>query len=129
MLRRFVAILLLLSFSFSTDILCAQGLIHPGIDQTGNDLEVLRKKISGHEEPYYSAFEKLRTDISTKFPTGAAAADALKTFQRQASFAYKNALAYYLTNDSSFAISSLNVLKDWKPSEWNFEFNEARSIA
>ncbi|RYF97655.1 MAG: hypothetical protein EOO02_20460, partial [Chitinophagaceae bacterium] len=129
MLRRFVAILLLLSCSYSTNILLAQVLIHPGIDQTGNDLQVLRKKIADHEEPFYSAFEKLRNDISVNLSTEAAAPDNIKTFGKLASFAYKNALAFYLTSDTTFANVSLNVLNDWKPVEWNFEFNEARSIA
>ena len=45
----------------------AQAFIHPGIDQNASDLALMKKKVQAGEEPYRSAFNRLKAASDTVF--------------------------------------------------------------
>ena len=49
----------------------AQKFIHPGINQTAEDLEFMRQQALKGEQPWKDAFDRLKAEADLKFGTGA----------------------------------------------------------
>ncbi|MEO6316574.1 MAG: hypothetical protein ABIU63_07755 [Chitinophagaceae bacterium] len=45
----------------------AQAFIHPGIDQQAKDLMLMKKKVLAGEQPWKTAFDKLKAATDTSF--------------------------------------------------------------
>jgi hypothetical protein len=97
--------LILLCFVFTSS--SAQQFIHPGIDQSSKDLEQMKKLVVSGQEPYKSAFERLKAITDTDFKVKAhtqvlrglmdARTSAAMTFRAAPTWPYNNALVWYIT--------------------------------
>ena len=43
--------------------------------------------------------------------------------------AYNNALAWYITNDKTYATKAIEILNAWSPVLWDFDYNDAKLLA
>lgn len=128
-----VFLCLLPSVSFS------QRFIHPGIDQSAQDLALMKKYVLASKQPYKAAFERLKTAADTPYtikshthvlrgPYGKPniGGDDLRN---GANLAYDNALVWYITQDKKYADKAIAILNAWSPSIWDFDYNDAKLLA
>ncbi|HTE27536.1 right-handed parallel beta-helix repeat-containing protein [Flavitalea sp.] len=131
--------LLFFIFNLCTISGSAQAFIHPGIDQNSNDLALMKKKVQAGEEPYKSAFNRLKTATDTVFkvnphthvlrgPYGKPNIGG-DDLSRSASMAYNYALMWYLTSDKKYAQKAIEILNAWSPVLWDFDYNDAKLLA
>ena len=117
----------------------AQKFIHPGVDQTSKDLEYMKKMVLTGEEPYKSAFERLKTASDTTF-TVRSHTHVLRgpygrpniggdDLSKSANMAYNYALVWYITNDKKYANKAIEILNAWSPVLWDFDYNDAKLLA
>jgi parallel beta-helix repeat protein len=117
----------------------AQAFIHPGIDQSANDLALMKKKVQAGEEPYRSAFNRLKAASDTVFiatphthvlrgPYGKPNIGG-DDLARSASMAYNYALMWYITSDKKYAQKAIGILNAWSPVLWDFDYNDAKLLA
>ena len=116
-----------------------QAFIHPGIDQSESDLLLMKKKVLAGEEPYKSAFNRLKDITDTSFKA-IAHTHVLRgpygkpniggdDLSRSAAMAYNYALVWYITNNKSYAEKAIAVLNAWSPVLWDFDYNDAKLLA
>ncbi|RYY29937.1 MAG: hypothetical protein EOO04_06060 [Chitinophagaceae bacterium] len=126
-------------FIVTTISVSAQAFIHPGIDQNANDLALMKRKVQAGEEPYKSAFNRLKAASDTIFqftththvmrgPYGKPNIGG-DDLARSASMAYNYALMWYLTNDKNYAQKAIGILNAWSPVLWDFDYNDAKLLA
>ncbi len=117
----------------------AQDFVHPGIDQKAADLALMKKKVLAGEEPYASAFKKLKVIVDEPF-TPVAHAHVLRgpygkpniggeELAKSANMAYNYALAWYITGTRKYAEKAIEILNAWSPVLWHFDYNDAKLIA
>jgi Right handed beta helix region/Alginate lyase len=119
--------------------LSAQPFIHPGIDQDAKDLAYMRKMITRAQEPYASAFRKLKVVVDTHFiatphthvlrgPYGRPNIGG-DDLSKSANMAYNYALAWCITNEKAYAEKAIAILNAWSPVLWDFDYNDAKLLA
>jgi len=117
----------------------AQPFVHPGIDQTAKDLAYMKAKVQQGEEPYKSAFDRLKAAADTAFtitpwthvlrgPYGRPNIGG-NDLSRCATMAYNYALVGYITNDKTYARKAMDILDAWSPVLWHFDYNDAKLLA
>ncbi|MBA2761239.1 MAG: right-handed parallel beta-helix repeat-containing protein [Segetibacter sp.] len=117
----------------------AQKFIHPGVDQTSKDLEYMKKMVLTGEEPYKSAFKRLKAASDTTFivrshthvlrgPYGRPNIGG-DDLSKSANMAYNYALVWYITNDKKYADKAIEILNAWSPVLWDFDYNDAKLLA
>jgi len=123
----------------STSPVFSQGFIHPGIDQSAQDLALMKKQVLSGHQPYKAAFERLKATVDTAFDIKAhthvlrgpygkpnIGGDDLRN---GANMAYNNALVWYVTGDKKYANKAIDILNAWSPSLWDFDYNDAKLLA
>lgn len=117
----------------------AQKFVHPGINQTPDDMVFMKKQVLAGEQPWKDAFDQLksRTDLSvaiTPFahvkrgPYGKPNIGGGE-LERNAHLAYDCALLWYITGNKAYAEKAIEILNAWSPVLWDFDFNDAKLIA
>ena len=117
----------------------AQKFIHPGIDQTSNDLQLMKASVKKGEQPYKDAFERLKAITDSGFMVKAhthvlrgpygkpnIGGDDLS---KSANMAYNYALVWYITNDKKYAHKAIEILNAWSPVLWDLDYNDAKLLA
>ena len=117
----------------------AQPFVHPGVDQSAKDLAYMKAKVLKGEEPYKSAFDRLKAGADTAFtvtpythvlrgPYGKPNIGG-NDLSKCAHMAYNYALVWYITNDKSYAKKAIDILNAWSPVLWHFDYNDAKLLA
>src|SRR3954468_12284687 len=116
----------------------AQAFIHPGINQSLQDLEYMKKMLASGEEPYKGAFERLK-EADTNFIVKAYAHVLRGPYgkpniggddlSKGANMAYNYALLWYITKDKKYADKAIGILNAWSPVLWDFDYNDAKLLA
>lgn len=117
----------------------AQSFVHPGINQSSEDLAYMKRLIDQHQEPWISAYDKLVETTDTTFDPHPYAhvlrgpyaipnigGDALS---RSAGVAYNCALLWYITKDRHYAQTAIRILNAWSGTLWDFDYNDAKLLA
>jgi chondroitin AC lyase len=99
--------------------------VHPGMLNSKAEMEFVKKKISGHEEPWHSAFKMLQSDDHAKPEWKARPiADVIRgsynnpnigagDLGNDAQAAYIQALEWVLTGDEKYAGNAIAILNAW----------------
>ncbi|MBT1703774.1 right-handed parallel beta-helix repeat-containing protein [Chryseosolibacter indicus] len=124
---------------FTTNRICAQKIIHPGLDQTKEDLEYMKNQVLKGEQPWKNAFDKLKDETDLNFivtpfthvlrgPYGKPnfGGDDLS---KGANMAYNCALLWYITEDKRYAKKAIEVIHKWSTMLWDFDYNDAKLLA
>ncbi len=117
----------------------AQKFVHPGIDQTAADLAHMKTLVMKGEQPWKDAFIRLKGNVDTNF-TFKPYAHVLRgpygrpniggdDLSRSANMAYNYALAWYVTNDKSYAKKAIDIINGWSPVLRDFDYNDAKLLA
>ncbi|MBC7903678.1 MAG: alginate lyase family protein [Gemmatimonadaceae bacterium] len=132
-------ILLLISLGGFGDKVFAQRFIHPGIDQSASDLVVMRNKVLQGEEPYASAFRRLKLAGDSNFVAkpfthvlrGPYAKPNIggDELSRSASMAYDYAILWYISKEKKYADRTIAILNAWSPILRDFDYNDAKLLA
>lgn len=117
----------------------AQKFIHPGIDQTTEDLAFMRSKVLAGEQPWKDAFERLKagTDVNFEIKTFAHVMRGPygkpniggNELSRGANTAYNCALIWYITRDKKYAQKAIEIINAWSSAVWDFDYNDAKLLA
>lgn len=119
--------------------IAAQKFVHPGINQTANDLAYMKKQVLQGQQPYKAAFDRLKaaTDLTftvkpyTHVLRGPYAKPNIggDDLSKSANMAYDCALMWYITNDKAYADKAIEILNAWSPVLWDFDYNDAKLLA
>jgi parallel beta-helix repeat protein len=120
-------------------IASAQKFLHPGIDQTAEDLAYMKKQVQAGAQPWKDAFERLKTgiDLSTvikpfahvqRGPYGKPNIGGGE-LDRNANMAYDCALIWYITDNKAYADKAIEIINTWSPVLWDFDYNDAKLLA
>jgi hypothetical protein len=123
-------------FSFSV---LGQRFIHPGINQTADDLTYMKKQVQKGEQPWKGAFERLKAKTDLKFEVKAHAHVLRGPYgkpdiggsdlSKGAEMAYNCALMWFLTGDKAYAAKSIEIINAWSPVIWDLDYNDAKLLA
>jgi hypothetical protein len=117
----------------------AQNFIHPGIDQTKADLDHMKSLVLKGEEPYKSAWDRMKAASDTPF-TAQPFTHVLRggygrpniggnELSRSANMAYNYALVWYVSGEKKYADKAIDILNAWSPVLWDFDLNDAKLLA
>ena len=134
-----IFIVIMVVFAVSPGKLTAQNFIHPGINQTTQDLQLMKTRVKKGEQPYKDAFDRLKASVDTNF-TVRPHAHVLRgpygrpniggdDLSKSANMAYNNALVWYITNEKKYANKAIEILNAWSPVLWDFDYNDAKLLA
>ena len=135
-----IAGVLLIGLLISLSPLYAQkpekSFVHPGMAQSRQDLEYMKKKVLAGEQPYKAAFDKLKSSSPLTFKpqpfthisVGSYGANSQGGGQliRSADMVYNFALLWYITGDKAYADKAIEILNAWSPVLWDFDDNNAK---
>jgi hypothetical protein len=110
--------------------------VHPGIAQSREDLEFLKRKVLAGEQPWKDAFDRLKKATDTTFKPqpfthisvgayGANGRGGTELF-KSANASYDNALLWYITGNRVYADKAIEILNAWSPVLWDFDDNNAK---
>lgn len=112
---------------------------HPGINQTRQDLELMKNKVLKGEEPYTSAFARLKAATDTPFVVrphthvlrGSYGTPNIggEDLSKSANMAYNYAVVWYITNDKKYADKAIEIINARSPVLWDFDYNDAKLLA
>lgn len=117
----------------------AQKFIHPGIDQTAQDLAHMKSLVLKGEQPYKDAFARLKAAVDLNYavkphthvlrgPYGKPNIGG-DDLAKSAQIAYNCALVWYITQDKAYANKAIEILNAWSPVLWDFDYNDAKLLA
>lgn len=112
---------------------------HPGIYQSADDMEYMKKQIKAGEEPWKTAFEQIKAATDLNFvprpephiisgPYGKPNVGG-RELQESAAMCYNAALVWYVTEDKAYADKALEIIRAWAPNVWDFDENNAKLLA
>lgn len=117
----------------------SQKFIHPGINQTAEDLQLMKNKILKGEKPYKDAFDRLKAATDTAFAVKAYTYVLRGPYGKPniggddlakgANMAYNNALVWYITGNKTYANKAIEIINAWSPAIWSFDYNDAKLLA
>jgi len=124
---------------YAIEPLSAQKFTHPGIDQTSDDLEYMKKQVLAGEQPWKDAFDLLKTSTNLQFevkpfthvvrgPYGKPNIGG-DDLSKGSNMAYDYALMWYITNDKAYAQKAIEIINAWSPVIWDFDYNDAKLLA
>lgn len=132
-------LLLICAVTAFVQLLNAQKMLHPGLNQDAADLAELKRRVTAGEEPWKSAFNRLRVITDTPFVAKPFAHVLRGPYARpniggnelsaSAEMAYNYALVWYLTSDRKYARKAIDILNAWSPVLWDFDYNDAKLLA
>ena len=112
---------------------------HPGIDQTKEDLDYMKKQVLHGEQPWKNAFDQLIKSTNLDFEVRPFAhvlrgpygkpnigGDELS---KGADLAYNCALLWYITDEKAYAQKAIEILNVWSSVLWDFDYNDAKLLA
>ena len=109
---------------------------HPGLDQNAEDLSHLKKQVANGEQPWQSAYEKLKTEVDLDFSVapvthvsqgGYGANDrGGKHLSEGSRIARDCALLWYLSDDDVYARKAAEIIGAWSVTLWDFDDNNAK---
>jgi parallel beta-helix repeat protein len=110
--------------------------VHPGMAQSRQDLDYMKKMVLAGQQPYKDAFEKLKAETQRDFkpqpfahvsvgPYGANSQGGTELFS-SANQSYNNAMLWYITGDKAYADKAIEILNAWSYSLWDFDENNAK---
>ncbi|HEY9261484.1 alginate lyase family protein [Chitinophaga sp.] len=113
--------------------------VHPGMDQSGNDLAYMKQQVLAGAEPWKSAFERLKAATDTSYnveaythvlrgPSGNPNIGG-NELSKGAGLAYNCALLWYITNDKAYANKAIAIMNAWSGRLWDFDYNDAKLLA
>src|SRR5215204_4915481 len=139
--RRFPSIFIFLCVltSLLSVQLAAQKFVHPGIDQNSKDLAKMKQLVLNGVQPYKDAFERLKSATDSGFVV-ASHRHVLRgpygrpniggnDLSKSAAMAYNYALAWYISNDKTYASKAIEILNAWSPVLWHLDYNDAKLLA
>ncbi len=139
--RRFPSIFIFLCVltSLLSVQLAAQKFVHPGIDQNSKDLAKMKQLVLNGVQPYKDAFERLKSATDSGFVV-ASHRHVLRgpygrpniggnDLSKSAAMAYNYALAWYISNDKTYANKAIEILNAWSPVLWHLDYNDAKLLA
>jgi hypothetical protein len=117
----------------------SRSFIHPGMDQSDNDLAYMKQRVLAGAEPWKSAFERLKANTDTSYNV-AAYTHVLRgpsgnpniggnELSKGAGVAYNCALLWYITNDKAYANKAIAIMNAWSARLWDFDYNDAKLLA
>lgn len=137
--RLLTIILLFITFVYASPGASAQAFIHPGINQTRQDLDYLKRLIDRDQQPWKGAFDRLIKATDTTYRPEPYAhvlrgpyakpnigGDALF---HSAAMAYNCALLWYVTGDHHYATTAIRILNSWSAHLWDFDYNDAKLLS
>ncbi len=117
----------------------AQEFLHPGINQSVEDLEYMRTKVSQNAQPWKDAFERMKTETDLEFEIKPIAHVMRGPYGRPniggadlsagSRLAYRCALIWYITKDQAYARKTIDILNAWSGALWSFDYNDAKLLA
>ena len=115
------------------------GFVHPGMDQSGEDLAHLKLKVQRGEQLWKDACDTLKAGTNLEFALapvthvsqgGYGANDqGGKHLSAGSRLAYDCALLWYLTDDKAYAGKAMEIIRAWSSALWDFDDNNAKLIA
>ena len=122
-----------------TQVIQAQKFVHPGIDQTSDDLKYMKSLVLKGEQPWKDAFERMksRTDLDyvvrphehvMRGPYGKPNIGG-NELSGSVDLAYNASLIWYITGDKRYAEKAIAAINAWTPVLRDFDFNDAKLIA
>jgi hypothetical protein len=104
----------------------AQNFSHPGILNTRVELDFIKQKVNSQQEPWKSAFNKLKKDSSSSLSFQSKAVPFVRCGSgnqnpsvgcgdelRASSGVYSHALQWYITGNPAHAKKAIEILNDW----------------
>ena len=120
---------------FSNEYL-SKAFVHPGMAQSGEDLEYMKEMITKGVEPWKTAFENLKKETNPDFKTQAVSyvsvgpygANSIggREFSESATAACNLALMWYITKDKVYAGKAIDILNAWSYKLKSFDGNNAK---
>jgi parallel beta-helix repeat protein len=110
--------------------------IHPGMAQSRQDLDYMKKMVLAGEQPWKDAFDRLKNTKPLNFtpepsahvsvgPYGANNQGGDQLF-KSANAAYNSALLWYITGNKDYANKAIEILNAWSYVLWDFDDNNAK---
>ncbi|MEX1238436.1 MAG: alginate lyase family protein [Cyclobacteriaceae bacterium] len=117
----------------------AQKFIHPGINQTREDLQYMREQVQKGVQPWKDAFDRLKAETDLAFlvkpfahvmrgPYGRPNIGG-NDLSKGSRLAYDCALLWYVTQDKAYADKAIDIINAWSPVLWDFDYNDAKLLA
>ncbi len=116
-----------------------QQFVHPGMNQSADDLAYMKKLVDSGQEPWKSAFDKLVATTDTTFIAkpyahvmrGPYAKPNIggDELSKSANLSYNCALLWYLTGDRNYANTAIRCFDSWSATLWDFDYNDAKLLA
>jgi len=113
--------------------------IHPGLLQSREDLEYVRRKITDKDPVFLLAFENLQQASSLDFRPQPYTHVVRGSYGREgqghrelsasALAAHQHALLWYITQDKAHARKAIEIIQAWSSTLWDFDGNDAKLIA
>jgi parallel beta-helix repeat protein len=117
----------------------AQSFVHPGIDQSKVDLDHMKSLVLKGEEPWKSAYDRMKAAADTPFKTqpfthvlrGGYGRPNIggNELSRSANMAYNYTLVWYIGGEKKYAEKAIDILNAWSPVLWDFDLNDAKLLA
>ncbi len=117
----------------------AQPFIHPGIHQTRDDLDYMKKQVLHGEQPWNDAFVRLKEATDLNFEVKPFAHVLRGPYgkpniggddlSKSSSLAYNCALLWYITGEKAYAVKAIEILNAWSPVLWDFDYNDAKLLS
>lgn len=124
---------------FSSSAAFAQQFVHPGLNQSAKDLAYMKNLVQQGQEPWKSAFERLKASINldtniqahTHIMRGPYGKPNIggNELSKSAGLAYDCALVWYITGDKQYARKAIALLNAWPGTLWDFDYNDAKLLA
>lgn len=126
-------------FIFGCLSLRAQSFVHPGINQSRDDLAYMKELVHSGRQPWKGAFDRLKASTDTGF-TAHPFAHVLRgpydkpdvggtELSKSARMAYNCALLWYITDNKAYAHEAIAILNAWSGVLWDFDYNDAKLLA
>ncbi|MEQ9438669.1 MAG: alginate lyase family protein [Cyclobacteriaceae bacterium] len=122
----------------SLQLSASDDFVHPGMYQNEEDLVYMKAQIQAREEPWQSAFERLKAETSLDFEPapfvhvvrGSYGKGSVggNEFRASASASYQHALMWYITGEKAYADKAIEIINAWSPVIWDFEGNDAKVL-
>lgn len=114
----------------------AQQFVHPGMMQTREDLEYMKRQALSGRQPWKNAYEKLMRRASLDFipeprahisvgPYGTNSSGGRELFA-SADAVYQHALMWYISGNKAHAAKAIEILNAWASTLWDFDDNNAK---
>ena len=135
----FMLCCLMVTAYFPVKAQSAKSFVHPGLNQTGQDLAYMKKQVLAGAEPWKSAFERLKNaadlDYNVEAYTHVLRGPYGKPnigggeLSKGANLAYDCAVLWYITNDKKYAEKAIAIMNAWSDRVWDFDYNDAKLLA